>query len=82
MSGMGLCALRLAYFLVVFGAVSRLAGVGTPKPSGNLEPMPISPGFLRPCTQGFSDSRRYDALLPMAFSLVAGPGFLADGVTP
>lgn len=54
-----------------------------PQPSGNFVPMPMSPGFLRPFTQGFRAVSRYSSSSPpMAFSFVAGPGFLAGGVAP
>jgi len=35
--------------------------------------MPMSPSFLRPCAQGFSGLRRYDAPPPMAFSFDCRP---------
>lgn len=47
MSPMGLCAVRLAYRVRVFGAVNWLTGVGTPQPSGNFCPIRITPRFLR-----------------------------------
>lgn len=72
MRAMGLCAWAIPQARVLPSTIWRrllaYRGWVLLQPSANFDPMPVSPSFLRPCTQGFSGLRRYDASPPMAIS--------------
>lgn len=74
MRAMGLCAWAIApgsrVPYVIWRRLLAYRGWVLLQPSANFEPMPVSPSFLRPCVQGFSGLRRYDASPPMAVSYV------------